>query len=101
MTTEAKKCKTSAPFPLNYSTWNARQLATKYDIQNTIPNIPNHLCDYISFQYGFLRQSIDFAKYYYEFWQKTNRHFTKKKYPFDLIDEKFADWMNERSTRSE
>ena len=98
MTSEIEKCKTNAPPPLNYSEWSARQLATKYDIQNTVPSIPLYLCDYISFQYGFLRECIDFANFYDNFWKKTG-YLNKQKHAFDLIDEKFADWMNERSNK--
>lgn len=101
MTTLSINCKTYTKSALDYSSWGTRQLATKSYIQSAIPTIPIFLCDHISFQYGFLRNCIEFAYFYDSFCKKTNNNFLNKKNPCDFIDEKFADWMNERSARNE
>ncbi len=101
MNTPALNCKTYTKSTSDYSLWSARQLATKSYIERAIPNIPIFICDYISLQYGTLQNCIEFTYFYDSFCKKSGIDYLDTGHPFNFVDEKFADWMNQRSARDE
>ncbi|KQE33782.1 hypothetical protein APD42_07630 [Acinetobacter nosocomialis] len=96
MTIEMRKCKSQESSFFGYSNWSERQLQTRTLILNNIPSIHPYLCDYIAFNYGLLRECIEFANYYDHFMRSVKREEIKQKHALQLIDEKFADWMNQK-----
>ena len=79
------------PFPKNEE-WSSKQQQALYALQHFFHNFVVHHYSYIAYHYGECNEVIRFARFFSDFWESSGK-FINESSNFDVIDEKFIEWV--------
>lgn len=83
--------KIGLPFP-KIEEWNSKQQQVLYALQNFFNNFVVQHYYYIAYHYGECDEVISFARFFSDFWESSGKVINKSS-KFDVIDEKFIEWV--------